>query len=400
MQFLMLLALALVWPGDAPPWTVRLASGEMANGELAQLDGETLALRDASGLRQWPLDQVRSLAGARPDGSRASVAPWTVHLADGSQVPAESITTTTDGCRLTLPESELPLELPLDAVRQVARSEPTAPARAVWQRIAAEPAQEDLLVVRRDGEVDFLPGVLGAATAEGIEFTIEEETVSVKWPRVEGWVYYRAARETPAAPLAVLHLSQGGRIGLARFTWTADGLDAELVAGGRRRWAADEILRLDFQAGRVVFLAELSPEVEDFAPALAAPAVAARLAQQRRPQRNRALGGGPLLLGGKSYARGLALHSRTRLVYVLPPESSRLLALAGIDDRRRPAGQVRLLVTADGRPLFDEVLDGQTDPVPLDCDLRGAQRLEIVVDFAGDLDVADHLNLVEARIVK
>jgi hypothetical protein len=107
-----------------------------------------------------------------------------------------------------------------------------------------------------------------------------------------------------------------------------------------------------------------------------------------------------LVLGGESYEKGLALHSRTEIVYRLPEGFRRLQMVAGIDDAVRDGGNVRLTITGDGKQLWDEALSGTDKPLPIDLDVSGVRRLTILVDFGLDLDVADHLLLCDARIVK
>jgi hypothetical protein len=118
------------------------------------------------------------------------------------------------------------------------------------------------------------------------------------------------------------------------------------------------------------------------------------------PRGDRSLLSGPLQVDGIRYAKGLALHSRTTLVYRLPGRFRRLVAVAGIDDRVRPRGNVRLVIRGDDRVLLDAAVAG-TDPArPLDLDVAGVRRLTILVDFGEDLDVADHLDLCEARLLQ
>ena len=105
-------------------------------------------------------------------------------------------------------------------------------------------------------------------------------------------------------------------------------------------------------------------------------------------------------LAGKAYKKGVSLTSRTELVYKVPARSKRFMALAGIDDNVGNLGSVQLEILGDGRKLYSGKLTGADEPVELDLDLSGVRRLTILVDFGDDLDVADHLNLCDARIVK
>ena len=81
-------------------------------------------------------------------------------------------------------------------------------------------------------------------------------------------------------------------------------------------------------------------------------------------------------------------------------KGKRLKALAGIDDSVREAGSARLIITGDGKTLYDGKILGRDEPVDLDLDVAGVKRLNIVVDFGEGLDVGNYLDLADARIVK
>ena len=58
------------------------------------------------------------------------------------------------------------------------------------------------------------------------------------------------------------------------------------------------------------------------------------------------------------------------------------------------------MIEGDDRVLWEGTVAG-TDPAkPLELDIRGVRRLTVRVDFGKDLDVGDHLDLCEARLVK
>jgi hypothetical protein len=123
------------------------------------------------------------------------------------------------------------------------------------------------------------------------------------------------------------------------------------------------------------------------------------------PRNDESLEGGPLQLGyadGRTieYAKGISMHSRTEMVYRLTSPYRRLQAVVGIDNRLRPAGNVVVTIFNDAQPIWQETISGKQDPIDLDLDIQGVQRLRILVDFGNDLDIADHLNMCDARIVK
>jgi len=130
-----------------------------------------------------------------------------------------------------------------------------------------------------------------------------------------------------------------------------------------------------------------------------------RMKQLYGPRRDRSFTGEGLWLseGGDAvtrYERGLAIHSRSELVYRLTEPYRKLTAIAGIDSRVQGRGNLELVITGDDRELFRQTISGQDPPLPLNVNLEGVRRLKILVDFGESLDVADHLNLCNARIIK
>ena len=119
-----------------------------------------------------------------------------------------------------------------------------------------------------------------------------------------------------------------------------------------------------------------------------------------QPRRDRSFDGGKLLLAGRAYEKGLAIHSRSELVYRLTDDFRRFRAVVGIDDRVREGGNVKLVIAKDGQVLWSKSVDGKQPPLELDLDVAGVRRLSILVDFGEDLDIADHLNLCDARLTK
>jgi hypothetical protein len=79
--------------------------------------------------------------------------------------------------------------------------------------------------------------------------------------------------------------------------------------------------------------------------------------------------------------------------------------VAGIDDDMgdaRHRGSVHLILRGDDKLLWQAVLSG-ADKEPLrliDLDVTGVRRLTVVADFTGDLDVAGHVVLGDARVSK
>ena len=65
------------------------------------------------------------------------------------------------------------------------------------------------------------------------------------------------------------------------------------------------------------------------------------------------------------------------------------------------AGSVRLILRGDGKiALGGDALRRTEPPRAIDVDVTGVRRLTILADFTGDLDVAGHAVLGDARVSK
>jgi hypothetical protein len=192
--------------------------------------------------------------------------------------------------------------------------------------------------------------------------------------------------------------------GLDGSRWNVRSLemrDGELsmisAAGFRGSLPFEELAMLDYSVANLTFLSNLEPESVDWRPHLLSATTPVSVSRWFRPR----VDPQPCALRGTQFEHGLSLHSRTQLTYRLQPEFRRFRATVGIDDRYRDTGQVRLVVTANQRVLFDGQIAGADPPLELDLELNAARRLSILVDFGSDgTDLGDHLVLGNPRLTK
>jgi hypothetical protein len=391
--------LLLTFPALAglPQFDVRPLRGAAASGRLVGLDGARVTLETPAGRVSLPTDRVASIAARQnPAAPREAPREW-VDLTDGSALAVKDFAARDGRARLTLIYGDV-VELPIEEVAAVRFQGGAAAAAAEWDRIAGMKLHGDVLVVSKGDSIDYHQGVLHEVTDKEIRFDFDGEVLSVKRDRVFGLIYYHAAVEG-LAPLATIRDGSGSR-------WSARALSLDgalqwIAPGGRAyRRALDEIVEIDMSRGKIVYLSDLVAESAVYTPLLGLdPELASRL-QWFRPRQDANLESTPLRIGGKNYAKGLCVHSRTEMTYSLPGRFSRLEAVAGIDDAVRPGGRVRLIVRGDGRLLLDTALAGTEPPRPLSLDLSGIRRLLILADYGDDSDVSGHLDLGDARLIR
>ncbi len=395
---------------------LQTVAGESHHGALVAISADEIALATADGDKRWPLVDVLDIASAKAPRGAATPAVI-VTLRDGSCVHAAAYTTVgetatielADGAKLSVPTQGVhwvrwpQSGAPLAAAAVANAAAPAAdPGAQAWQQFVEQPIEADLLVVRKKDEVDSVDGQIGDVGAESVAFVMDDEKLDVKRAKIVGIVYYRAEEAASPAPLAKVQTADGSAWAAKSLTLTDAGCTLETAAGAKVNVPAAALARIDFSQGKVLYLSDLDWDAaqSERTPYFGPPMPLDASVDPYAPQRDRALEGGELTLARRTYRKGLALHSRTRLVFRLPEGYRRLTALAGIDDRLSDQGSVRLEIVGDERTLLSAIVSGGDAPLPVDLDVGGVRRLTILVDFANDQDVADHLDLCELRIIK
>jgi hypothetical protein len=389
------LLVALLLAASSPEVEARAARGDVTAGALVGISDRQVTLQTAAGRVTLAIDQLAGLALKNPASPGGKPSVW-LELVDGSALVGSAYTAADARAQLTLLSGRT-IELPIADIRCV-RLEPQSEAIAAeWSRILARELLSDLLVIHKSDSIDYHKGVLGDVTGDSVGFKLAGGPATVSRGKVHGLVYYHAGnRLLPASDCTVVDAA-GSR-------WSARSL---ALAGETLSWTTPsgipvsrplaELAEVNF---KIAYLSDFRPESVEWTPYFGTGKELPSRTALYAPREDRSLESGPLQLEGKTYRKGVTAHSRTRLVYRLPAEFSRFFATVGIDDHVRPLGNVRLVIEGDGRVLWEGTVAG-TDPAkPLELDIKGVRRLAILVDFGKDLDIGDHLDLCEARLIK
>jgi hypothetical protein len=380
-----------------PQFDLRTTDGQVLAGTLVELSAQEVALETSAGRVAVGFEHLaRLVPQQRPPAAEPAASVW-VELVDGSLLPANSFSVTKGQARLEL-AGERNVDVSTRLIANVRFKSQTAEIAGQWTEILAGERADDLIVIRGKSGLDFQTGILGDVSDSTVGFKLDDETLSVKRPRVEGLVYFhKAGGELPSSFCRISDAS-GARLEAQTVELAEGRLRVTTAAGLKVDLPLDLIVAVD---GKIQFLSDLAPESSVWLPYFGRSGEPPSLAQLYRPRMNQSADGGELVLAGRAYAKGMSLYSRTELVYRLPAGQYRTLkALAGIDDRVRPDGEVRLLISSDGKTLFEATITGRDDPQPVEVDLKGVSRLKIVVDFGEGQEVSDHLDLCDVRILK
>lgn len=394
------LLFAIVLTAAAPEMEIQTLDGQRLAGELTELTSTRLTIEGPGGCMSLNTDNLLTVGPkSKPAAVEQTPGAW-IELVDGSALAAREYAVADRQAQVTLLDGET-LAVPtrdLSAVRLQAAVDGVA---AEWGRILDMKADGDLLVVRKGDSLDYHKGVLHEVNDKAVQFELDGETISVKRTKVFALVYHQAAdRSLPQAVCRVTDAT-GSQWVTQRIALGDTGqLEWTTLAGIQVARPAAAVTNIDFSGGKILFLSDLKPESVKWTPYFGDEKTTAAAAAFYAPRQDQNLESKPLQVEGKQYPKGLALHSRTQLVYRLPDRFRRLKAVAGIDDAVRPHGNVHLVIRGDDKLLFDASIGGNKPAVPLDLDLSGVRRLVILADFGTELGVADHLDLCNARIVK
>ncbi|MBS0266593.1 MAG: NPCBM/NEW2 domain-containing protein [Planctomycetes bacterium] len=374
-----------------PTTEIETLKGERATGELVELNDSSAVLKQGTQSVSFPLPGLLAVRFPQAPPAEPSLGSR-LSLVDGSRLTCSSFSVTGDKARCQTAFGNLTLTV--SRLSSVRFGVSTPKLDENWNALLTRESTTDLLVVKKEDVLDFLAGVTGDV-GEKINLLLDGEVVPVTRDKAYGIVYHRRLPTLPKS-ICQIQLTSGDVLETTQLTWEAGKARAKLVAGPEVEVPQGQIAALDFSVSKIKYLSDLKPRDTKYVPFFD---VIGILDEYRR---DRSLDGTPITLKGRSYPRGIALHSKTMLRFRIAGEYSRFQATAGIDDTVAESGHcVQLLITGDGKPLFDGEIKGREAPRPLDLDVSGVRDLEITVDFGSDnSDIGDHLDLADAKLVK
>lgn len=115
---------------------------------------------------------------------------------------------------------------------------------------------------------------------------------------------------------------------------------------------------------------------------------------------NRSIAGRALKVDGRTFPYGVGVHPPSRIAVETHGTATRFHAVVGVDDEIGPeSGTVEFLVYGDGRVLWKSgLIRGRNPGMPVDVDLRGVRRVELIVTSAGRYSEShqDHADWADA----
>jgi NPCBM/NEW2 domain-containing protein len=385
-----LLTITLLTLCLAPQVEVSTFQGEPRTGEWRGLSDGRVTLAVSGQETSVPLSEVLEVRfrgeAAKLDKPAAVVTLW-----DGTTLSCSRLQVTEQELKLTSPLLGK-LTLPQSDVANIRFADRFTSVDEQWAKLTERELKSDLLVIRKEDVLDYLDGVVVDLTDKSVKFLLDGDEELIKREKIFGLLFGRRPTGLKPAPVRI-ELVNGDVVLAASVIGSAQGLTAKLPSKAEVPLPVEQLKAIDLSQGKLRYLSQLEPRDVKYTPYF-------DVTWEYRRDTN--MDGGPLRLGNKVYARGLCLHSKTQLKYRLGGEYRRLQTVIGIDHlvASNGYGDCRLVISGDGKSLFEADVKAKDSPRPIDLDVEGVVMLEILVDFGGNLDISDHLDLADAKLVK
>lgn len=285
------------------------------------------------------------------------------------------------------------LSVPLEQVRAVLTAGATPERERALLAMLKASAEIDWVLLRNGGTVrGSVVGVDGTSVTvdTNVEGGSRMDTLSFDFEKVE--LISIAPLDEPPPPsdaLAVsLRLTDGSRLrgrlrGLDQNTFK---LDHPLAKGKPLELPLARVVELSVLNGLFVYLSDLEPSQVDqhFPPEFTYEV------EVWGYKRDLNVSGGPLRLEGRTYAKGLGVHSYCALTYALSGGFAEFRAVVGLDDSTRYLGEpgfgaTLFRVLVDGKPAKEYpagvVQRKGQPPTELLVDVKGKRTLTLVADL-------------------
>jgi hypothetical protein len=378
-------------------------AGNTVTGDLTGLDDKAVTLKTDTGPVATPLSSVLDLVlQADAPGPDSNTKYLDVELTDGSLLHCKETGFTIKGKDVTLELLVGPkIQVPLTALSSVLRDAHDAKVRDEWRAIVAKKGTSDVLAVKVEGVLNRLEGTIGEGDEKGERINFEDarlnRTLPVPLTRVSGMLFVRKPGGEPPDTLCKITDLLRDTLVAQKVSLAGNDLAVTTVTGIKITLPVAQVATIDFSGGRLLYLSDANPI------RVLEKSNTGRVDHYRR---NKNLEGGEIRLHGEGeqykqpFAKGLAVHAYTELVYDLGGQYKKFEAILGVDELVDGDSRVKVTIEGDGKELYSAEISRKDEPKPVKLDVKGVKELSITVRSADLFDFGNHVDLALARVSK
>ena len=370
-----------------PTDRTELLDGTVIVGQVQSIDSNGGVRVDGQDT-PLPITDLRRIE--RPQGSTYpnAVNRVSVLLIDESLLLASRVTCRND--RVQIEGHFGTLDFPVAFV-QAARLQTTLPARRFEAALVRQNRGQDTLFVTIDDQLQEIEGYLEALDAETMTFEWQNKTRTVPRDQVHGFVLAKIEDPPAQTGRCRADLVDGSTLAGTLVSLTAGRLTLDLAADVQTQLDWRDVTRVTLYSPRMIYLSDMKPADVIQETIVTLP---------REWQADRSVEGFPLTLKGRHFDKGIGVSSRTLLTFATNGRFHQFVATLGIDDETEGRGDCLFVVRGDGRQLYRQRVRGSDEPRQLVLDISGVRELTLLVEPGEGLDMADHADWCDARLIK
>jgi len=280
-------------------------------------------------------------------------------------------------------------------------------ASIIYQRVTAEaelktmleqPSSEtDRLLVSTSKGPRTVSGLVEAISKTEVTIYYEDQSRNVSLDRVIAIVPAKLESSQPVKYLVTT---------IDRSRMIADSLTADqgkwTIGWGKQKTTLpmEQVYWVEIKSDRVLYVSDLEAELDQ---------LETILAPKQVNQRDKSVVGTSLKLritattdevAIREFSKGLGTHARSRMIFNLPPEFTKLSGYVGIDEATDGHGDCRCSILLDGIQVFSADLKGGQPAVAFNLELQSAAKLELLVEPGPLLDLSDWVDWADIRLLK
>ncbi len=276
-------------------------------------------------------------------------------------------------------------------------SAPAEPAqRARWfTRVFSRGSKSDVVLLQNG---DRATGDLLSFDQTQLKLSQGGKPLAIEMARIRGITFNSSLSNLPTVKKPRIHvtLTDGSQLtGYGASRERGGPLRLTTVFGSPLELPLASIAVIRFLDGRATYLSELEPRAAHVSGYF-------DTAERVAVAKDRNVLGGPLVVHGTEYPKGLGTRSQSGIEYDLGGRYSRFEATAALDDLAGGKGSVRFIVEKDGVRIFESGLvtgmSAATAVGPLD--IKGARKLALIIDYGELADINDWADWCDAVVIR
>ena len=318
-----------------------------------------------------------------------------VRLVGGGEFRATSVAMQNSIYTIETPTASF--SLGAESIQAIVSTESTG--SSLLNRLIGEPdTSNDRIIVDTSRGEQAVTGILEEINEEKIIIDVGGKTRSITRSKVKlvGVVLTDLLQSVPDGTIARINLLDGSHA-VGRIK-SLDETSLKIVVAGDAELTLDrnQVAAINVRSDRITYLSDLAPvDIEERSIGSAS----------YTWQSDRNVFGEPLTLYSsedeyQEFQRGIGTHSYCRLEFEVADGFGRFNATVGLDKQSQQRGDCEVSVRGDGIELWSGQLNRDNLIQEIDVDIEGVSRLTLLVKPGKHLDLGDHVNWVNAKLLK